>query len=61
VAAEAALDQRRVLPGEDQDVHGETSGAREAKGARLRRAGGEESIAKAWASAAACPSARSRA
>ena len=64
VAREAALDQRRVLPGEDQDAHqipnsGETSSV----GARLRRRGsatGRESAraASAASSRAACSSTR---
>ena len=60
VARQAALDQRRVLPGEDQDPHGATSEARSRSGARLRRAGSGEGtaaesakaeIAASWAAA----------
>ena len=59
VAGQAALDQGRVLPGEDQGAHPAYElirGARSRSGARLRRAGsgtGAESVKAA--SAASCP------
>ena len=46
VAGQAALDQRRVLPGQQQDAHlyGVSRGARSRSGARLRRAGSRHAI-----------------
>ena len=63
VPREAALDDRRVLPGEDQDaVHGSSRGAVRASGARWRSAGpGEGTASSASPSAARCPAKRSRA
>ena len=59
VARQAALDQRRVLPGEDEDAG--HSAVRDSCGARLRRSGSAEPIeARARSSSAAWPSARSR-
>ena len=61
VPREAALDQRRVLPGEDQDAHqGEVSGARSRSGARLRTAGSGTAAESARAPSAASSSRRGR-